>query len=94
MTNSDEKWHLNESCSELHDQTQKLSEEICLTCLMTVKQKNDKMFQVMKIDPNYSKFRSVTETEIVKQFDLGGCEVCGERHYGEPVPLQYPDCRT
>ena len=61
---------------------------------MTVKQNNDKMFQVMKIDPNYSKIRSVTETEIVKQFDLGGCEVCGERHYGEPVPLQYPDCRT
>ena len=94
MTDSDEKWHLNESCSELHDQTQKLSKEICLTCLMKVKQRNDKLFRIMKADPENLSFRSLNGTEIVNHFDMGECDVCGAWYYGEPAPLRYPGCIT
>jgi len=55
--------------------------------------RNKKMFHIMNIDPNNSKFRKVTEREVVMTFDSGGCTECGHRYHGEPNPLRYADCK-
>ena len=89
----DTNWHLNKRCPHLDHDTI-LTKEVCLTCLGVVRRANQRLCQVVKIDPNHSKMRILSEEEIRKSLDLGGCEVCGERHYGEPNPLMYPDCRT
>ena len=60
----------------------------------TAKEKSDKLYEVMKIGPDYYKFKSVTEAEVVEQSDHGGCVVCEQRFYAEPNPLAYPSCRT
>ena len=90
---SDQKWHLDKTCSSIGDQTLTVEKTICLDCLYKAKKKNYKLFHIMNIDPNHSKFRKVTERDVVIGFDSGGCSECGLRFHGEPNPLCFPSCR-
>ena len=89
----DTKWHLNKRCPHI-DRDTVLTKEVCLTCLNVVRKANHRLFEVVKIDPNHHRMRTLTEKEIRLSLDQGGCEVCGERHYAEPNPLMYADCWT
>ena len=87
----DFRWHLNKNCPHIEGHPV-LARDICLTCLNTTRKANQRLFEVVKIDPNHHRMRVLSEREIRMAWDQGGCHVCGERHYAEPNPLMYADC--
>ena len=47
---SDTKWHLNRRCPQIGGDSV-LTKDVCLTCLNVVRKANQRLFEVVKIDP-------------------------------------------